>query len=787
MNDVAGETPTLSKHRSPLRLVVDLFSSVWFGIILMVLLFFYMTVGSAGLIYPSALNIFSTSGWSYTIPRTWRWIDKTEMEFFAWWPFDLLMALFVINMVVVTVRRIRFTLLNAGVWMIHTGIVILTLASVYYFGTKLEGDTPVFRRHILIRAPGMDAPVRMLVRPDNSAAARSSSGTYRFRITQVNPSWPILTGQDKGKTTCSVSVRVQTPTESFVRQLLMNYPQYTEDILPGRGRAIKVVGTKLIDPDLSMSLELEAQTRFYLASTSALYVRRVGDTEWTERPIRGLTHYGNYIESATDIWQPDGDPVIQPDPLHLAIPSAGAGDPLGDMSVQVVGRLRYAPSEQTRAVPGGERLNPVIGVAIEGGGNRQEYDLAALHPEGQTAEGGLIAFRWARTPEQIDQLASQVGGSLSITVNDPGVSVTVPLSGETLAGNPELKFTPIQGTEWSYRIRGYEPSLKVGEGTELSVAIVEFKSPKRTITRWVADHPSATRDVDDDRGMVAPDPVITATHTPGPTILIVGGPGERDLTLVAGSPDHRHRFTVQDRVPLGSGDQKLDLTVTYFLPRARFETRPAVTPLRLRQRGAGEQFSRIKVLLEQAGWQREVWLPYHRYPLVSRQYAVPRRFRYSPTRITLPSGDRVELLFSRRSWPLPKAIALEDFQLKTHVGGFTGQTTSIRDFVSRLRYYDDGGWSKPFTASLNKPAAVDGIYFFQSEWDPANMAFTGLGVGNRNGVHMQLFGTCLAVAGMIFAFYIKPIIKRRRRTRVWSAVENERKTKPAGATAGATA
>ncbi len=42
------------------------------------------------------------------------------------------------------------------------------------------------------------------------------------------------------------------------------------------------------------------------------------------------------------------------------------------------------------------------------------------------------------------------------------------------------------------------------------------------------------------------------------------------------------------------------------------------------------------------------------------------------------------------------------------------------------------------------------------------MNFTGLGIGNRHGVHMQLLGCCVAVAGMIFAFYVKPIIKRQR-------------------------
>jgi hypothetical protein len=58
------------------------------------------------------------------------------------------------------------------------------------------------------------------------------------------------------------------------------------------------------------------------------------------------------------------------------------------------------------------------------------------------------------------------------------------------------------------------------------------------------------------------------------------------------------------------------------------------------------------------------------------------------------------------------------------------------------------------------------------------MAFTGLGVGNRQGVVTQLLGCCLAVVGMIYAFYIKPIIKRRRRDRVLAAVAESRTGAP---------
>ncbi len=73
---------------------------------------------------------------------------------------------------------------------------------------------------------------------------------------------------------------------------------------------------------------------------------------------------------------------------------------------------------------------------------------------------------------------------------------------------------------------------------------------------------------------------------------------------------------------------------------------------------------------------------------------------------------------------------------------------------------------------------------FQSTWDPpaaggyAGMNFTGVGVGNRNGVHIQLLGVCIAVAGMLFAFYVKPIILRRRRMETFTRVEHDHSSEP---------
>ncbi len=71
-------------------------------------------------------------------------MEMSELEYYSWWPLRVILLLFVVNMVVSTIRRIEFTFKNLGVLTVHTGIVTIALGSVYYSGLKREGDTILF-------------------------------------------------------------------------------------------------------------------------------------------------------------------------------------------------------------------------------------------------------------------------------------------------------------------------------------------------------------------------------------------------------------------------------------------------------------------------------------------------------------------------------------------------------------------------------------------------------------------------------------------------------------------
>jgi len=67
-------------------------------------------------------------------------VEMSELEFYAWWPLNTILYLFVINMIVATVRRIAVVFENIGVMAVHTGIVLLSLGSAIYSVGKQEGD-----------------------------------------------------------------------------------------------------------------------------------------------------------------------------------------------------------------------------------------------------------------------------------------------------------------------------------------------------------------------------------------------------------------------------------------------------------------------------------------------------------------------------------------------------------------------------------------------------------------------------------------------------------------------
>ncbi|MCH7720622.1 MAG: hypothetical protein IH988_06480 [Planctomycetes bacterium] len=742
---------------------------------LMVAIFVYSSLASAGILYPVGWPLSDSNNWVIFSVR--EWLDLTEMEAFRWWPFNLLIGLLCATLIVVTLKRIPLNRIKFGVWMIHTGIITLACGSVYYFSTKIEGDAPVFRRRAVIRLPGSDETATLLIRPGAQVTLGSGATTYQVAVFDIIPDYTLLSEAHKGEEAYTVQLSITTPTDQFVRQLHAGYPQYTEDVVLGQGRAIKAIGRKLVDEELDIRLEYEPQEFLYLQDSFALYVRGTGEAEWTERPIEGMPRYHERIGSPTDVWW--SSPHVNP--VSLPIAAGTEKDALDGYDVLVTGFLPYAVAS-TRWVGGGEQLNPVVGIRVDDGHQvGREFELAALIPQMSSIGNGLYAFRWVESLADLERLARPANDRLIIRIPDTDIEFDAEIP-DSFGADVEPPWNEIAGTDYAYRVRNIIRGLEV-RGRRVDVATVNIRSGDREFTRMAANPLDATKDMAKDHQFQPPDPgiemVLEAGSGNNALVTIVAGPEPVGLRVLypTGEEAYRHQqATIGEPVQLAAESR---ITLTRMFSHAVTEERPEVVHTQQRRTAMGGFFSMVQVKLTKDNFSRSLWLKFSRYALANRQYEVPGRMFYRTEHVQLANGESVELMFSRERMRLPTPVVLDDFQLLTHTGGFTGSTNTVRDFVSTVRFASDeapDGWAERMMVASNSPSENNGLWYFQSTWDPplrstrednlskAGMNYTGLGIGNRNGVHIQLAGTALAVLGMIYTFYVKPMIIRRRMT-----------------------
>ncbi|MEC8320413.1 MAG: hypothetical protein VX012_03315, partial [Planctomycetota bacterium] len=805
-NPIPSMTTNPSTARPPRSLagrLLDLFSNVKFGIALLVLLFIYMSIGSAGILYPSHPAFWHAEAWEYRQLRQDRGLEMTEFEWFHWWPFNLMIALLCINMTVTTIRRIPLNAINAGVWMIHTGIIVLSLGSLYYFATKIEGDAPVARRALTIAMVDAEGGVLdsadMLAMPGNGTGLGVGADRYDVRVQSIDPAWELLSGEDAGERAFSVNLMVERADgERFIRQVIAGFPEYTEDLVfsddPAQPfqRNVKVNGERLFDESLVVGLDFAPTDHLYLRNdllkSWALYVREVGANEWIERPIEGGFLYNDYVADRDWVWNPSE--LDRVDPIDVAIPAVEPDDPAPGVDFRATGYLRYAVMRD-QAVPGGpgDPLDPTawIRVSAPGMDRSNDYVLRAFDPDRNSVDGGLMVMRWIEDEEDLGDTMSPP--TLEISIPSLGIELEQPV--DEIAPGEEEMFTRIGDTGYGYRVVSLQNDLSLGSGV-VSVAILELSTPSGIHRRWVFDDPTLTRDVVDGvpvgdaqhGGAVLGDDSIEIRYRPGSRsalLSIVAGPEEGRLRLVnAVGTSTPEVLDLSVGMPIRLGSD-LELLVRQYEPRAAFETKPFIVPSSQRARDAKEFFSRLRLSSPDGG---SNWLRYHMYPFDGPEWTL-RRHVYDPTVVTLADGRRIEVMFGRRRMPLPAEVSLEEFVLTSHIGDFDGDTANIRDYTSMLRFRDRPGtpWTEPTPVSVNAPVEHEGYWYFQAQWDPpdeprfqgdvasAGLNYTVLGVGNRNGVYIQLLGCVIAVVGMAYAFYVKPILKQRRRRAVYEQVK----------------
>lgn len=757
------------KPHPPVIRLAGLLTSTWFGVSLLVILFVYSSIGSA-----------------LPFVRQKPFFEMTELEWFCWWPFGLLIFIMCLNILIVTIRRIPLTPVSLGAWIIHAGVLVLCIGSVWYFGFKVEGDSPLVRRRITVALPGTE-PASFPAIPN--AGAMAGDDQYRVSVFEIQPEWELPVDDSTTETArraFKVTLLVQSPEQSFLRELYAGMPELTQDLVetgqmqPPVDYAMNVLGRPLADEAVDIRLDYESQRYFYVSNSSAVYLREVGSDQWVQRPIRRLPRFNDRISSPDNVWiMPGDEDTPRLGGLQLAVPPANEEDPLPGVVFTITDYLRYAVP-RSRYVSGGDQLNPVVEARLEtSDGRSSDSVLAAFDPARNMSSEGLVAFVWVGSEAERQELAAVRPPELHIAVPEHSVDLRTDIPG-TVAANPDLGFTEIEGTDYSYRVLDTRLNQSINE-TTLSVVFVEIKRGDEQFLRWVFDDPDLSRDYPLGGGMghseeLEFDEGIRIEFIPGrlppAPITLIGGPQPDDLsTLVAieSANPSIAPTVIGENVELREG---VFFTVTRYSSFGRDERRPMIVPRSQRVRDAGVLNSQINISVPDGPSARTTWLSFNSYVFRDASSAL-RRYPYKSSIISLSDGRQIELLYSRRRMELPSPAVLDDFVIDSHIGGFTGETTSIRNWTSVVRFGEDVPRSAPVDVSVNAPASRDGFWYFQSSWDPPEQAdfhgqgasnglnYTILGVANRPGVLVQLTGCCMIVVGLIYAFYIKPIIRRR--------------------------
>jgi hypothetical protein len=686
-------------------------------------------------------------------------MEMSEPEFYSWWPLRLILLLFVLNMVMATVRRIEFVFPNLGVLSVHTGIVVIALGSVYYSSLKREGDTL-----LLAGEPGQDGrPGMGEPQPyfyDNQRVVlwvRQGFGGWEQR--------PIRAPRYN-------DYNLTAGAEHSALAELGRGPD-GEDRGP-LDRPVAGGGEKSrVPPDVHFRIVGYAS-----------YAEPVQDWVKAEPPGLGTGAAGGGVASGRN-------------PLRFAHLIVAMPDGAREIPFYF---LPGMPSERLAKLPGDGGEPPVFGIEYTRGMRQDRWaDLGSALPDG--AAHGLVV----EVPG-----ADGAGGYRGVFAAEPGQELRIGQTGYTVSVKEIWARPPFPIITEGYR------------GATSSVAVVRVTGPDgKSFERWVYHrYPEISQDMLEDlteQGMPRrreADPAIRIGFVDASKLQVYvdePGAGEdspaRAVVRVPGAG-----VKVIENIPPGgvvSLAPGLELKLGERWAHAEAMERPAPVPLTQRRNDAIGTHQKamlgVEVSVDGTGapgaraFRTVVWLPFTRY----LDAAPVARM------VPLPDGRSLTLAFGRQLHQLPGfVVQLADFQMIAY-----DHRGSPRDYQSLIRVvplHSDGPPAfKPYThvTKLNAPLQAPFMWsegrgylanvlgtlasrlnpnqykFSQAGWDSDGWArtqreadqglrprpfvsFTILGVGNNPGIHIIAFGAILMSVGIPWAFYLKPVILRRRGARL---------------------
>lgn len=743
-------------------------------------------------------------------------MEMTETQFYAWWPMRLALVLFVVNMIVTTLRRIEFNFKNMGVLSVHTGIVLIAVGSVFYQRFKQEGDALIaaasdggvvgpaqrifYDREEVVLYVGQDNPalggVRFEQRPlerlprynNYNLAAGLPEGAELFSARMGHAGRPARPAQT-GTTHTHADGTVHAGTHEDGHDDAPVIPASVPALSAADRMAVRDNGRTLALP----VPDANPRQRVNYADPDIKF-RVVGYTPYASlRP--------DWISA-----RPPTDPALA-NPMRMVelwanLPGSGVTK---DRPAFEFSFFLGEPASRVRS-------NAAVGIEFTKNMDEQRWsDLS--QPSPPLARHALLI----EVPGSGFRAVQPVREGLELTLGDTGWTLAV----QDLAEEPPFPIIT----------KGYE-------GASSSVAVLRLTGPAdadgvapEPIERWVFHRfPELNQDLattaDPATGRPArgaPDPAIRVSYLDFSRLQIYLD--ERpDGTVRAIIREPGGSVRVVQRVEEGwlrevvpsDGETSVDLRLGDRWSHARTIERPTPTPVAERDvsllGGHTEAFVAVEVSSDRlggpgpGGWSQVVWLPFTKYMGVRRDAA---------QRIVLPDGREVQVIFGRLQRPFPDfTVSLLDFEMVAY-----DHRGAPRDYQSTVRVapvIEPGEVAGPFRAydhliKLNEPlrapfhwdpeanlvanitrrllAGLDPNQFklSQAGWDRAGweqtqrladlgqapgprVSFTILGVGNNPGIHVVAFGSVLMGVGIPWAFYVKPWLLRREKRRLAEAV-----------------
>lgn len=653
-------------------------------------------------------------------PQVREFFEMDELKFFAAWPLVTLMVLLVANLTTVTLTRIPFTPARYGVWCVHTGIVVLIYGMFLYYGQKVEGQ---------ILVPAKQSAEHFYDRWERALYARAGErralpvrleGLPRF------DSYPA--GSDKARRLDRDALR---------------------DLKP-----VFMVANRDGGPPLARSLGQELGL--------------------AEEPKLTVIGYHPYAEILTSFVEDDS----------------------GKGSVGV----KLTLTDDANGRQGEEWL--VAGDAESSTSNVFNTTFAHVHVA-TTEEAKKIADSVTRV-HRLDILAGQTGVTLYV---EPGKTYKVGDSG------------------YEITVENYLPNWRTMQGETVDLLTFMVKTPTTQFRRqvipgranptdWQLDDPSAgpmgkrqekpldevfrtLYTFDDPAGLVGKAGVVRHTFiTSGdaPGIIEVVAGRER-ASEVRTYPEGKGQIEIPQMPPRGPFQPRMTAEEIAALPTVKiaFERRDNVrrsdrvidVPKAKRDRNEGEAGVRqvLTVRITAGTTDRVVHVPFS-------QWTAEPFMPWKGQEIWLPGANKpLQLQLGNSLVGMPARVTLERFELVPYPGG-SKQAGLMRDFKSTLRVHDlDTGAEFVGVAQMNSPVYFErkrpfympdeSWLFFQSGWNQqAGESLTILGVGNRPGVVTMTVGSIMIGLGLLYAFYVKPLIIARNKRKALEAHGRRQPTGP---------